>query len=65
MAMSMPRRYVEGWDGLQGPVKVCHSIRQNVDTQLEPAEVGQGVAVDILGHGKQTMTLWLYSAGSS
>jgi integrase len=45
--------------------KVFHSIRKTVGTQFEQAEVLEGVAADILGHEKQTMTYGLYSGGSS
>lgn len=42
-----------------------HSIRKTVGTMFEQAEVLEGVAADILGHEKQTMTYGLYSGGSS
>jgi integrase len=45
--------------------KVFHSIRKTVGTQFEQSEVLEGVAADILGHEKQTMTYGLYSGGSS
>ena len=48
-----------------GEEKVFHSIRKTVSTLLEQAEVLEGVAADILGHEKQTMTYGLYSGGSS
>lgn len=51
--------------GFKGRAKVFHSIRKTVGTQLEQAGVSEGVAADILGHEKQTMTYGLYSAGSS
>jgi hypothetical protein len=44
---------------------VFHSIRKTVGTLFEQAEVLEGVAADILGHEKQTMTYGLYSGGSS
>jgi integrase len=44
---------------------VFHSIRKTVATQLENAGVPEGVAADILGHEKQTMTYGLYSGGTS
>jgi hypothetical protein len=37
----------------------------DVPELLEQAEVLEGVAADILGHEKQTMTYGLYSGGSS
>jgi len=48
-----------------GPEKVFHSIRKTVATLLENAAVPEGVAADILGHAKKTMTYGLYSGGSS
>jgi integrase len=45
--------------------QVFHSIRATVATQLEQAHVGEGVAADIVGHEKKTMTYGLYSGGSS
>jgi len=51
--------------GHTGRDKVFHSIRKTVATLLEQAEVPEGVAADILGHEKQTMTYGLYSGGSS
>lgn len=44
---------------------VFHSIRKTVATQLEQAGVAEGVAADVLGHEKKTMSYGLYSAGSS
>jgi integrase len=44
---------------------VFHSIRKTVATQLEVNGVAEGVAADILGHEKKTMTYGLYSGGSS
>ena len=51
--------------GYAGRDKVFHSIRKTVATLFEQAEVLEGVAADILGHEKQTMTYGLYSGGSS
>jgi integrase len=48
-----------------GPGHVFHSIRKTVATQLEQAGVPEGVAADILGHDKKTMSYGLYSSGSS
>lgn len=48
-----------------GPGHVFHSIRKTVSTLMEQAGVPEGVAADILGHDKKTMTYGLYSAGSS
>lgn len=48
-----------------GPGHVFHSIRKTVATLLEQAGVVEGVAADILGHDKATMSYGLYSAGSS
>ena len=44
---------------------VFHSIRKTVTTLLEQAGVPEGVAADIVGHEKQTMTYGVYSGGSS
>ena len=44
---------------------VFHSIRKTVATLLEHAEVKEGIAADILGHEKKTMTFGLYSDESS
>lgn len=44
---------------------VFHSIRKTVSTQLERAGVPEGIAADIVGHEKSTMTYGLYSTGSS
>lgn len=51
--------------GYEGRDKVFHSIRKTVTTQFEQAGVSEGVAADILGHEKKTMTYGLYSGGSS
>lgn len=47
------------------PRKVFHSIRKNVTTFLEQGGVSEGVAADLIGHEKKTMTYGLYSGGSS
>lgn len=47
------------------PAYVFHSIRKTVATQLEQAGVPEGIAADILGHEKQTLSYGLYSSGSS
>jgi integrase len=44
---------------------VFHSIRKTVATLLEQAGVPEGIAADVLGHEKQTMSYGLYSGGSS
>jgi integrase len=44
---------------------VFHSIRKTVSTLFEQAGVPEGVAADILGHEKPTMTYGLYAGGSS
>lgn len=48
-----------------GPGHVFHSIRKTVATQLEQAGVAEGIAADILGHEKKTLSYGLYSSGSS
>jgi integrase len=47
-----------------GERQVFHSIRKTVATLLENAGVPEGVAADILGHDKPTMTYGLYSGGA-
>lgn len=42
-----------------------HSFRSTVATLLENAGVPEGVAADIIGHDKPTMTYGLYSGGAS
>ena len=44
--------------------EVFHSIRKTIITLMENAGVAEGVAADIVGHEKQTMTYGLYSTGS-
>jgi integrase len=44
--------------------EVFHSIRKTIITLMENAGVAEGVAADIVGHEKQTMTYGLYSMGS-
>jgi len=48
-----------------GPELVFHSLRKTVTTKLEQAGVPEGIAADILGHEKQTITYGLYSGGTS
>lgn len=48
-----------------GPEKVFHSIRKTVITLLENAGVTEGIAADLVGHEKATMTYGLYSSGTS
>ncbi|CAN5330222.1 hypothetical protein BH09PSE5_BH09PSE5_06790 [soil metagenome] len=48
-----------------GAGHVFHSIRKTVATLLEQAGVVEGVAADILGHEKRTLSYGLYSSGSS
>jgi integrase len=48
-----------------GPGHVFHSIRKTVATQLEQAGVVEGIAADILGHEKKTLSYGLSSRGSS
>lgn len=43
--------------------QVFHSIRKTLITLMENAGVSEGVAADIVGHEKQTMTYGLYSMG--
>lgn len=48
-----------------GQSHVFHCFRNTVATQLENAGVPEGVAADIVGHEKKTMTYGLYSGGTS
>ena len=48
-----------------GSELVFHSFRKTVTTKLEQAGVSEGIAADILGHEKQTITYGLYSGGTS
>ena len=48
-----------------GVTQDFHSIRRTVATLLENAQVPEGVAADIIGHAKKTMTYGLYSGGFS
>ena len=48
-----------------GSGHVFHSIRKTFSTMLEQAGVSEGVAADVLGHEKKTLTYGLYSSGSS
>ena len=42
-----------------------HSLRRTVATLLENARVPEGIAADILGHEKKTLSYGLYSSSSS
>lgn len=44
---------------------VFHSTRNTLITLLEQAGVPEGIAADVAGHDKKTMTYGLYSGGSS
>jgi integrase len=48
-----------------GSELVFHSLRKTVTTKLEQAGVSEGIAADIVGHEKQTITYGLYSGGTS
>ncbi|MGZ8315977.1 MAG: tyrosine-type recombinase/integrase [Telluria sp.] len=50
--------------GFAAGAQVFHSIRKTLITLMENAGVSEGVAADIVGHEKQTMTYGLYSMGS-
>lgn len=50
--------------GFTAGAQVFHSIRKTLITLMENAGVPEGVAADIVGHEKQTMTYGLYSMGS-
>ena len=44
--------------------KCFHSIRKWAVTELERAGVSEGIAADLVGHEKQSMTYGVYSGGS-
>lgn len=48
-----------------GKEHVFHCFRNTVTTQLENASIPEGVAADIVGHEKKTITYGLYSGGTS
>lgn len=48
-----------------GKGHVFHCFRNTVATQLENAGIPEGVAADIVGHEKKTITYGLYSGGTS
>jgi integrase len=48
-----------------GRSHVFHCFRNTVATLLENAGIPEGVAADIVGHEKKTMTYGLYSGGTS
>ena len=48
-----------------GREHVFHCFRNTVATQLENARIPEGVAADIVGHDKKTITYGLYSGGTS
>jgi integrase len=50
--------------GYSSGSEVFHSIRKTLITLLENAGVPEGIAADIAGHEKQSMTYGLYSMGS-
>ena len=47
------------------PEYVFHSIRKTVVTIFENNAINEGIAADIVGHEKNTMTYGLYSGGNS
>jgi integrase len=47
------------------PELVLHSVRKTVATMLENAGVSEGIAMDLLGHKKKTMSYGRYSGGPS
>lgn len=48
-----------------GRSHVFHSTRNTLATVMERAGVPEGVAADIVGHAKKTLTYGLYSSGSA
>lgn len=51
--------------GFAAGSQVFHSIRKTLITLLENAGVPEGVAADIVGHEKKTLTYGLYSMGTT
>jgi integrase len=48
-----------------GPNQVFHSFRHTAMTMLEQAGVPENITMDIVGHGKLTLTFGHYSGGTS
>ena len=48
-----------------GPSHVFHSTRGTLVTLMEQAGVPEGIAADVAGHDKKTLTYGLYSSGTS
>ena len=48
-----------------GREHVFHCFRNTVATQLENTGIPEGVAADIVGHDKKTITYGLYSGGTA
>lgn len=48
-----------------GPSHVFHSTRNTLSTLMERAGVPEGIAADIVGHEKKTLTYGLYSSGTA
>jgi len=48
-----------------GASHVFHSIRKTVTTQMENGGIAEGIAADVVGHEKATITYGLYSAGNT
>ena len=48
-----------------GPNQVFHSFRHTAMTMLEQADVRENIVMDIVGHGKLTLTFGHYSGGTS
>lgn len=48
-----------------GRSHVFHSTRNTLATMMERAGVAEGIAADIVGHAKKTLTYGLYSSGSA
>ena len=46
-------------------IKCFHSIRKTVVTTLEQAGISEGIAADLIGHKKKTITYGVYSGGSA
>lgn len=48
-----------------GPKHVFHSTRNTLITLMQRAGVSEGIAADIVGHEKKTLTYGLYGSGSA
>ena len=47
-----------------GPSHVFHTTRGTLITMMQRAGVVEGIAADVVGHDKKTITYGLYASGS-